>query len=437
MKINRKFTLFLCMLALLLFPQGCHKESGDNPSDTSGTKPVTLVLEHHESGMPKSGIMNSLALDFEEETGIHIEFKMVPDANWRDLLKAQLSDGSAPDIFVVDSDPFSLYEKIRPDINCIDLSSEEFVSRMDPTVLPAISYDKKVYGITFYGKKIWVYAYNKQIFADLNLEIPTTYEELKQVSQTIKDAEIIPMWQVPASSWHQVLPLFEIGPYYLSKDPELYDKLNKNEIDIKDIPDLLKVITQINEFAELGFYGDDYFGNTIDGVKERFTEGKVAMTLQLIGWPGELIAQYPEMDGNIGIFIMPWADNQYIGINPVSNALFGNANSSHKEEILEFFRFLARHDNLQKFLDGDPNSLELCWPEIESHYPREYNDYLMNFEPGIVMQTGVSYVDSQWMEIGEDIEKMYAGLMTPQDVLDEISSRRKKLAEMMDDPYWK
>lgn len=437
MKICRRLSLIICMILLLLFQSGCQKSSKDTATEASEPQAVTLVLEHHESALPQSGIVNSLALDFEKETGIHIEFKMVPDANWRDLLKTQLTDGSAPDIFVVDSDPVSLYEKIRPDINCIDLSSEEFVSRMDPSVLPAISYDNKVYGITFYGKKIWVYAYNKQIFKDLNLEIPTTYEELKNVCQTIKDAGIIPMWQVPASSWHQVLPLFEIGPYYLSKDPDLYDELNRNEIDIKDISDLLKVINQINEFADLGFYGDAYLGNTIDGVKEQFVEGKVAMTLQLIGWPSEVIAEYPQMDGNIGIFIMPWADNQIVGINPVSNAFFGNAHSSHKKEILEFFRFMARHDNLQKYLDGDPNSLELCWPEIESNYPKEYADYLAQFETGVVMQSRVSYVDSQWMEIGEDIEKMYADLMTPQDVLNEISIRRKKLAEMMDDPYWK
>ncbi len=435
MKICRRFSLVLCILIILsLFP-GCQKQDKDI-SSAKVEQGITLTLGHHESALPKSGITEELARDFEEETGIHIEFVTVPDAQWRDLLKAQLSDGSAPDIFTVDSDPFSLYERIRPDINCIDLSSEEFVSRMDASVLPAVSYQNKVYGITFLGKKIWVYAYNKKIFKELGLQIPTTYEELKQVCQVIKDAGITPMWQVPASSWHQVLPLFEIGPYYQSKDDGLYDKLNKNKLDIKDIPDLLKVLEEINEFADLGFYGEDYFGNTVDGVKQQFAEGKVAMTLQLIGWPNELISQYPEMGGNVGIFLMPWADNQMVGINPVSNAFFGNANSEHKEEILQFFRFLAEHDNLQKRLDGDPNSLEICWPEIKSRYPQEYTDYLSQFKTGIVMQAGVSYVDSQWMEIGEDIERMYADLMTPSEVLVEISSRREKLARMMNDPYW-
>jgi ABC-type sugar transport system, periplasmic component len=431
----RYFIILIGLFSFVFFLSACSKTTGSKSTPTKEAG-ITLTLEHHESALPISGIVESLAKDFEKETGIHIEFKGVPDAQWRDLLKAQLSDGSAPDIFVADTDPFSFYERIRPDINCIDLSSEEFVSRMDSSVLPSITYDKKVYGITFQGKKIWVYSYNKNLFKKLNLQIPKNYAELKNVCQKIKDAGITPMWQVPATSWHQVLPLFELGPYYKSKDPDLYDQLNKNKMDIKDIPDLLKVIKEINEFADLGYYGDNYHGNKKEDDIKEFAEGKVAMVLEGISWPNQVIADYPDMKDNVGIFIMPWADNQMIGINPNSNAFFGNSNSPHKSEILQFFRFLAKHQNLQKRMDQDPNCYELCWPEIASRYPKEYTDYLSQHKTGIVMQARVSYVDSQWMDVGEDIEKMYADLMTPQEVLNEISIRRNKLAKMMNDPYW-
>lgn len=436
MNHGRYFIVLIGLFSFVLLLSACSKTSGSKSIPTKETG-ITLTLEHHESALPISGIVESLAKDFERETDIHIEFKSVPDAQWRDLLKAQLSDGSAPDIFVADSDPFSLYERIRPDINCIDLSSEEFVSRMDSTVLPSITYDKKVYGITFQGKKIWVYSYNKKLFKKLNLQIPKNYAELKSVCQKIKDAGITPMWQVPATRWHQVLPLFELGPYYESKDPDLYEQLNKNKMDIKDVPDLLKVIKEINEFEDLGYYGDNYLGNKKEDDRKEFAEGKVGMVLEGISWTNQVIADYPNMKDNVGIFIMPWADNQMIGINPSSNAFFGNSNSPHKSEILQFFRFLARHENLQKRMDQDPNCYELCWPEIASRYPKEYTDYLSQFKSGTVMQAGVSYVDSQWMEVGEDIEKMYADLMTPKEVLNEISIRRNKLAKMMNDPYWK
>jgi raffinose/stachyose/melibiose transport system substrate-binding protein len=403
----------------------------ENSIEIANESEVVLHFGSSESAMPENSIVRDLALSFEEETGIHIEFETIPDAQWRDYLKAELISGTASD-----ADPFSLYEKIRPNINCIDLSDEAFISRMDQSVLPSISYEGHPYGISFVGTKIWVYSYNKEIFERLDLEIPTNYEELKTVCQAIKDDGIVPMWQMPQIGWHQVLPLFEVGPMYNAAYEDLYDKLNTNQMDVEEIPELLTVIQQINEFSELGFYGDDFFGNTDDMEAAAFAEGRLAMTLEEIGWSNELIEEYPEMSGKIGIFIMPWGGNQILGVNPTSDAYFGNANSVYEEEILEFFRFLTRNDNLQKRLDGEPKLLKLCWPEIDDKYPEEYAKYLEGFSTGNVFQVSVSYIDSQWMDIGKDIEEMYAGNLTPEEVLAGISRRRTELAKVFGDPYW-
>jgi len=422
--------------------KGTAADTNGTATETNGTTTetsaiISLTLASSETALPTSGILQEQAKEFEKETGIHIEFETFPDAQWRDVLKTRLTDGTAPDIFVVDSDPFSLYDRIRPDINCIDLTQEEFVSRMDTSVIPAISYEDKVYGITFSGKKIWVYSYRKDIFDSLNLTIPTTYEELKIVCQTLKDNGITPMWEATSSGWHQVLPLFESGPLYASQVPNLYEKLNTNQYNIRNIDSLYTIIQQLNEFAQLGFYGDDYLGNNMDDEQAKFIAGDFAMTLEGIGWPGQLITEHPEMEGKVGIFLMPWADNRIVGINPAANALFGNKNSQYSDEILQFFRFLAQHDQLQNRLDGDPNALEICWPEIKPKYPSEFTTYLNQFESGVVMQAGVSYIDAQWMDVGKDIEQMYAGLMTPEDVLEQIYVRREKLAILSDDSYWK
>ena len=380
--------------------------------------------------------MQELAKDFEAETGIKVDFQIVPDAQWRDLLKAKLSSGEAPDIFAADADPLSLYDRVRPDENCVDLTSEEFVSRMDPSVLPSISYEGKTYGITFPGYKVWVYVYNKEIFSKLGLEIPKNYEELKAVAQKIKDSGVTPMWEATQNGWHQVLPLFESGPLYETQTADLYKKLNDNEMKVADIPQLKTIITQMKEFADLGYFGEDYLSNTMESDMQAFAEGKVAMVLEGIGWPGQVAAEYPEMKDNMGIFVMPWGDNQIVGINPASNAYFANSKSEHIEEVLEFFRFLARPENLQKRLDGDPGSLMICWPEIASKFPQEYTDYLGSLESGTVMQVGVKYIDPQWMDVGKDLEAMFTGALSVDDVIASIEQRRADQATLQQDPAW-
>lgn len=399
-------------------------------------KGVTLTFGTHQSGLPVSGIVQSLGADFEKETGIKIDFQVVPDAQWRDLLKVKLVANEAPDIFCSDADPLSLYDRVRPNTSAIDLSNQEFVKRMDPSVLPAISYKGKVYGITFPGAKIWVFFYNKDIFAKLGIKPPTTYAEFKAISAKIKDSGITPVYEALQNGWHQVLPLFESGPYYQGFYPDLYNKLNANKFNVKNIAQLKTIVSQIKEFADLGYYGKDFMSNSVEGDYKAIAEGKAAMVLEGIGWGAQLENDYPAMKGKMGIFVMPWGDNQIIGINPASNAYFGNAKSKNRKEILQFFAFLARHDNLQKRMNGDPQALSICWPEITNKYPKDYSEYINAHKTGTVMQAAVKYIDSQWMDVGKDLDGMYAGALTVDQVMQSIASRRDRQAKLQKDAAW-
>lgn len=152
---------------------------------------------------------------------------------------------------------------------------------------------------------MWLYFYNKEIFEELNLEAPTTYEEFKNVCQTIKDAGVVPIYEATPSGWHQVLPLFESAGSYVKDDPDLYEKLNNNEMDIKDVEGLNTVIQQMNEFAELGFFGEDLLSNNIEEDMARFAAEECAIVLNTQGW-GEMVQQeYPETKDKVGFFVMP------------------------------------------------------------------------------------------------------------------------------------
>jgi raffinose/stachyose/melibiose transport system substrate-binding protein len=52
------------------------------------------------------------------------------------------------------------------------------------------------------------------------------------------------------------------------------------------------------------------------------------------------------------------------------------------------------------------------------------------------MQVGVSYIDPQWMDVGKDIDAMYTGTMTPDEVFQNIEKRRTEQAQLQKDPAW-
>ena len=284
---------------------------------------------------------------------------------------------------------------------------------------------------------MYFYVYNKEIFENLGLEIPTTYNEFKDVCQKIKDSGLTPIYEATQNGWHQVLPLFETGGMYQENHSDLYEKLNTNEMDLDDITELLTIIEQLKEFADLGFYGDNFLSNSVENAKEAMANGEVAMFMAEAAWRDEVKADYPDFDiSKLGIFAMPWGDNQTIGVNPASNAYFINKNSKNVDAALQFFEFLARPENLQKRLDGQPGLSEVCWPEIQGKYSEEDQAYIDSLDKGMVVQVGVKYIDSQWMDVGKDLEAMYTGAYTPEEVLQTIIDRRTEQAELQKDEYW-
>lgn len=434
--MKKYMSLFLAAVAVSSILSGCGSK-GSNSQTQKGKKQVTLTFGSHQSGLPTSGIVQSLAKEFEEETGIKVDFQISPDAQWRDLVKVKLDSGEAPDIFCVDT-PISLTSSIQMQNYSVDLSDQEWIKRMDESARSAVSKDGKVYGITFPGAKMWFYLYNKDIFKKLNLQVPTSYKEFRDICQKILDAGITPVYECTTNGWHQVLPLFETGGLWLADDSKVYEKLNANEVDLDKIPHLLTIIKELKECAEAGYFGDDYLSNAWENAKEAIAEEKCAMTIAELGFRGEIDADYPDFKAvdKMGAFIMPWGDNQTIGVNPASNAYFINKDSAHVDEAKAFFEFLARPENLKKRLEGQPDLSALCWPEIESKYSKADRDFIDGAKKANVVQTSVNYIDSQWMDVGKDLEAMYTGAMKAEDVLKSIMNRRTEQAKLQKDPGW-
>jgi raffinose/stachyose/melibiose transport system substrate-binding protein len=72
--------------------------------------------------------------------------------------------------------------------NAVDLSDEPWVQLEDSQVLDQSTVNGKVYGQTVWNTlgTTWVVNYNKEIFDNLNLSVPTTFAEFKSVCETIK-----------------------------------------------------------------------------------------------------------------------------------------------------------------------------------------------------------------------------------------------------------
>ncbi len=385
-------------------------------------------------------VEEELAEKFTEQTGIKIDFQIVPSDQYDNLLATKLNAGEAADIFYSQGGSLNIGPRYNPEQNCVDLSDQEWVSRMDSLAKESVSLNGKVYGTIIWDINVpWVFVYNKTIFDKYNLEIPDTYTEFKEVAQTLSAAGVTPIYEPAADGWHHQLALMEIGPKYQDLNPGLYDQLNNNEIKLSEVTAIKEMLIQMKEFADLGYFGENYLSDQVADTPLMLASGKYAMSFDRFDLP-ERIADAPDSKysaEDFGFFVMPYLDNQILNLNPQGPSKFIYSGSNHIEEAKEYFRFLMKPENLQYIADNEARFSTLPFEGVEASYTGNIKDFWDRVEEkGTVLQAGVKYVDPQWMDIGKDLTALYLGALTPEQLLENMDKRRDRMAGAQKDPDW-
>jgi raffinose/stachyose/melibiose transport system substrate-binding protein len=384
----------------------------------------------------------ALAKKFEEKTGIAIDFQIVPADQYFSVLKTKLNSGEATDIFGGQSGVTDLRLNYNVEKNAVDLSNEPWAKLEDPIVAAQATVNGKLYGLTYWDTLgyVWVVNYNKAIFQKLGLTPPKSYAEFKALCQKLLDNGIQPLYEPVSDGWHHVLWFPELGPRFEQVTPGLAAELNANKAKFADSKTMLTDLTELKEMYDLGFFGKNALSDTFADRTKAMSDGKIAMFMAQSAFPQDLHHDYPNISADdFGAFVMPLADNQLLNINPAGPTHFIYAGSKHIAEAKQYLAFLTQPENLQSYLDSEPQFFTLPFPGVKSKFSPELQAFMDAHKDarGVVYQTEVNYVNPQWMDIGKDITAMFTGEQTPADVLANLDKRRSDLAEAAKDPGWK
>jgi raffinose/stachyose/melibiose transport system substrate-binding protein len=379
-----------------------------------------------------------LAKKFEAETGIHVDYQIIPADQYFTVLQTKLNSNEGPDIFGGQSGKTDLKVNYNAEKNAVDLTNEEWVKRATPESVNETTLDGKVYGLTIWDSSRWAIVYNKDIFQKLGLSVPKTYEEFKAACQKIKDAGITPIFEPVSDGWHHVLWFPENGPRYEELSPGLKDKLNANQTTFAETPSMLEALTQLQELYTLGYFGENALSDAFADAGKNMASGQYAMVYANLNAPLGWEADFPETKATtFGFFVNPLVDNQISAYQPAGPSKFIYSGSPHIEEAKQYFRFLTRPENLQFLVDNTDAFTSLNFPEVKSKFNDEQKAFLAAYpKTGTVYQISVNYLNPQWIDIGKDLVAMFTGAMQPEDVLKSIDQRRAELAKTAKDPAW-
>jgi raffinose/stachyose/melibiose transport system substrate-binding protein len=419
-------------------PAGDAPATGDTGAAASG-EGVTLTYMASQGWIKDAEL--ELAKQFEEQTGIHVDYQIIPADQYFSVLKTKLNSGEATDIFGGQSGKTDLKVQYDVEKNAVDLTGEEWTQRHDPISLDQVSLDGKVYGAEIWdtvASNYFVVTYNKNIFAEQGLTVPTTYAEFKDICLKLKDAGINPIYQPISDGWHHVLWFPMVGPRYEELNPGLAEQLNANQATFAGTPVMVEAMTQLKELYDLGCFGDNALSDAVADTNAKLASGEYAMGVTALAQPASLAAEYPDVPAStFGFFPMPLVDNQLAPAHPAGPSKFIYSGSPHIDEAKQYLAFLMAPENLQYLLDNTPDFVGLNFSGITAKWTPEQQEFLDTYEAKtIVYQDAVNYLNPQWMDMGKDMVAMFTGAMTPEEVLAAIDQRRAEMAATAGDEAW-
>jgi raffinose/stachyose/melibiose transport system substrate-binding protein len=382
-----------------------------------------------------------LAKKFEAETGIHVDYQIIPADQYFNVLKTKLNAGEATDIFGGQSGKTDLQVQYDVAKNAVDLTGEEWTKREDPIALDQVTLNGKVYGTEIWdtiASNYYVIVYNKTIFQKLGISVPKTYADFKAACEKIKASGVTPIYEPISDGWHHVLWFPMVGPRYEELNPGLADQLNANKVKFVDNKTMVQAMTQMQEMYKAGYFGDNAMSDTVADTNKQLSSGKFAMSVSTLTTPTSIEKDYPTVKADtFGFFPMPLVDNTLAPAHPAGPSKFIYSKSTHIAEAKQYFNFLMKPENLQYLLDNTTDFAALDFTGLKDKWNAAQKEFLGAYPAKtIVYQDAVKYVNPQWMDMGKDMVAMFTGTLTPDGVLKNIDQRRADMAKTAKDSAW-
>ena len=253
----------------------------------------------------------------------------IPFANYADKLSTELGAGGGPDVMVLQDSQFaSLVDAgvLEP----LDDIADELGDTLNNTNEAGV-FDGGQYGFNWERPTYSTVIYNKDIFAELGLEVPTTFDEFLTTAKTIKDELGIAGW----AGRHQTA---EIDGWTLEMANWIYGFGGELSDGKKLTIDKAENVEAVEAFLETFASGVAPIGDDASTFRAKFGQGQVGMLFENSG-VATTITSNPDnaVNGqNMGAAPLPLA-------NPGSNSqliIAVNANSDNKEAAKDFVRWV-------------------------------------------------------------------------------------------------
>ncbi|MSC83704.1 carbohydrate ABC transporter substrate-binding protein [Eubacterium sp. am_0171] len=413
------------LLAVSLITAGCGSSAGsssDEGKESSGNKKaesVTLTVEASQeivNNIPYAFSEENIAAFEEQYPEIKVELVLNPDAQNTSIIQTKLASGQPSDLVCYNK--VSAENELEVAKNCVDLSDEPFVENLaDKEILTAP--DGKIYGFAFAVKTGGMgVVYNKDLFEEKGVQIPKTYEEFLAVCENLKAQGITPFYGPFKDVWTFQMWTTSTWGYYAAKsEPDLWDRLNANEIGWDEVPAFRESLEKAYDLYKDGYMQSTVLSDDYNSIPAAMSSGDYAMTVGSNTTVRDLLNAYPDIQFDMFPYPVYEGEDEYLTISQLDAEFFIPKDAKHIEEAKKFLNFMAQPeqcDTAQKAASFVPNVKGAKEPEFDEFEGRLYEEYNKTGKTVLEMN---AYMKVDLNDLWVYFQDMFAGAKTPEEVL--------------------
>lgn len=187
--------------------------------------------------------------------------------------------------------------------------------------------------------------YNKTIFEECGIEVPTTFEEFEAACATLKEAGYVPMAAAGLNGWHVMRWVELLVEHYAGA--ELHDKMNSFE-ESWDNEAVVQALNKYKEWVDAGYFPDGFLNADPNDTIMSFGSGECAMDIQGQWYDGQLIQN--ELDvNNYGYFPFPSGDANRMSAFAEMTQFNKNLTDEELDACIRFMDFYYSDENVAEY----------------------------------------------------------------------------------------
>lgn len=187
--------------------------------------------------------------------------------------------------------------------------------------------------------------YNKAIFEECGIEVPTTFEEFEAACAALKESGYVPMAAAGLNGWHVMRWVELLVEHYAGT--ELHDKMNSFE-ESWDNEAVVKALTKYKEWVDAGYFPDGFLTADPNDTIMSFGMGECAMDLQGQWYDGQLLQNELDLN-NYGAFAFPSVETNRMSAFAEMTQFNKNLTDEELEACVKYMDFYYSKENVDQY----------------------------------------------------------------------------------------